>query len=63
MAVDKTIYAVGGTEYYINPNKSCDGDLWVNCYRFLRSVEVGPGGRSRGALSVAKGGGGVRWVW
>ncbi|PNW85559.1 hypothetical protein CHLRE_03g192350v5 [Chlamydomonas reinhardtii] len=40
VAVDKTIYAVGGTEYYINPNKSCDGDLWVNCYRFLRSVEA-----------------------
>ncbi|KXZ56888.1 hypothetical protein GPECTOR_1g800 [Gonium pectorale] len=40
VAVDDKIYAVGGVEFYINPKLSCKDELWINCYRFLSSVEA-----------------------
>ncbi|GFR40672.1 hypothetical protein Agub_g1260, partial [Astrephomene gubernaculifera] len=39
VTLDGSIYVAGGVEYYINPNKSCEGDFWIYCYRFLKSVE------------------------
>ncbi|PNH00845.1 hypothetical protein TSOC_013309 [Tetrabaena socialis] len=41
VAVGDMVYAMGGAEYFNNtdPAKSC-ADNWVNCYRFLKSVEA-----------------------
>ncbi|KAG2454164.1 hypothetical protein HYH02_001199 [Chlamydomonas schloesseri] len=39
-AAAPVIVVAGGVQYLPNTNKSCDGLLWVNCYRVLSSVHV-----------------------